>query len=61
MAAGLSAESQFTTILLAVLSPVLGALANWLGVGAALACFGGLMLALGLLFRVESAESAGSD
>jgi MFS family permease len=60
MAAGLSAESQFTTIFLAVLSPVLGALADWLGVGAALACFGGLMLALGLLFGVSPAESEGS-
>jgi MFS family permease len=56
MAAGLSAESQFTTILLAILSPILGALADWLGVGMALACFGGLMLVLGLLFRVNVSE-----
>ena len=51
MAAGLSAESQFTTICLAILSPILGALADWLGVGTALACLGGGMLVLGLLVR----------
>jgi MFS family permease len=53
MAAGLSAESQFTTLFLAILSPILGALADWLGIGAALACLGGLMLVLGLLSRVS--------
>jgi hypothetical protein len=54
MAAGLSAESQFTTIFLAILSPILGALADAFGVGMALACLGGGMLVLGLLFRVRA-------
>ena len=53
MAAGLSAESQFTTIFLAILSPILGALADRFGVGTALACLGGGMLVLGLLVRVN--------
>jgi len=53
MAAGLSTESQFTTIFLAILSPILGALADWFGVGTALACLGGGMLVLGLLVRVN--------
>ena len=53
LAAGLSAESQFTTIFLAILSPILGALADWFGVGTALACLGGGMLVLGLLVRVN--------
>jgi hypothetical protein len=53
MAAGLSAESHFTTIFLAILSPILGALADWFGVGTALACLGGGMLALGLLGQVN--------
>ena len=53
MAAGLSAESQFTTILMAILSPILGALADRFGVGAALSCLGGGMLVLSLLFQVR--------
>jgi hypothetical protein len=57
MAAGLSAESQFTTIFLAILSPILGALADWLGVGAALACLGAAMLIMGLLVRVRDRTS----
>jgi MFS family permease len=56
MAAGLSTESQFTTIGAALLAPALGALADWLGVGAALACLGGGMLLLALLFRVQAVE-----
>ena len=54
MASGLSAESQLTTIFMAILSPLLGALADWLGVGIGLACLGGLMLVLGLLVRVQA-------
>lgn len=54
MAAGLSAESQLTTVFMAILSPILGALADWLGVGPTLACLGGTMLVLGLLARVET-------
>jgi hypothetical protein len=53
MASGLSTESQFTTLFLVILSPILGALADWFGVGIALACLGGLMLVLGLLVRVK--------
>ena len=56
MAAGLSAESQFTTVGAALLAPALGALADWLGVGVALACLGGGMLVSALLFRVQAAE-----
>jgi hypothetical protein len=56
MAAGLSAESQFTTLGAALLAPLMGALADWLGVGNALACLGVGMLALALLFRVQAAE-----
>jgi MFS family permease len=58
MAAGLSAESQFTTVGAALLAPVLGALADWLGVGVALACLGGGMLVLALLFRLQATEHA---
>jgi hypothetical protein len=54
MAAGLSAESQFTTILLAILAPILGALADRFGIGIALACMGGTMCAMSLVFRVEA-------
>jgi MFS family permease len=56
MAAGLSAESQFTTVGAALLAPILGALADWLGVGVALACLGGGMLVLALFFRLQAAE-----
>jgi hypothetical protein len=40
MASGLSVEAQFTTILVAVFAPLLGALADNFGVGVALAVFG---------------------
>ena len=58
MAAGLSAESQFTTLLMAVLSPVTGALADRFGVGIALACLGGAMLALSALVRLRERAPA---
>lgn len=61
MAAGLSAESQFTTLGAALLAPAVGALADWLGVGMALACLGGTMLVLALLFRVQAAEGAAAE
>lgn len=54
MASGLSVESQLTTILMAVLAPILGALADNFGVGAALAIFGAAMLALLAVVRVKS-------
>jgi hypothetical protein len=53
MASGLSVESQFTTLLVAVLSPLMGALADTLGVGAGLAILGGGMLGLFVLVRVK--------
>jgi hypothetical protein len=56
MASGLSAESQFTTVGAALLAPLLGALADWVGVGMALACLGVGMLVLALLFRVQATE-----
>jgi MFS family permease len=40
MASGLSVETQFTTIIAAIFAPILGALADAFGVGAALAVLG---------------------
>ena len=57
MASGLSAESQVTTLMMVVLAPILGALADWLGVGAALAILGCLMLGLFMFARVREPES----
>jgi MFS family permease len=53
MASGLSVESQFTTVLAAVFAPLLGALADWLGVGAALAILAAGVLALYSIVRVK--------
>ncbi|OQY27298.1 MAG: MFS transporter [Anaerolineaceae bacterium 4572_5.1] len=53
MASGLSVESQFTTLLVAVLSPLMGALADSLGVGVALAILGGGMLLVFGLVRIK--------
>jgi hypothetical protein len=61
MAAGLSAESQLTTVLAAALAPILGGLADWLGVGSALAALGGLMVVLALMLRVEPAAEASTQ
>ncbi len=44
MASGLSVEAQFTTLLTAIFAPVLGALADYFGVGAAL-----MVLAAGVM------------
>jgi len=50
MASGLSVESQFTTLLVAAFSPLMGILADTLGVGAALTIFGvGMVLLFGLV------------
>ncbi|MEA3338499.1 MAG: MFS transporter [Chloroflexota bacterium] len=54
MASGLSVEAQVTTILMVVIAPVLGALADSFGVGTALACLGGLMLLLAMFVRVKT-------
>lgn len=56
MASGLSVESQFVTLLMVVLAPILGAITDGLGVGAALACFGVGMLLLTLLVQVRESE-----
>ena len=61
MAAGLSAESQFTTLGAALLAPLVGALADRWSVGVALACLGGGMLVLALLFRVRATEEAAAE
>ncbi len=53
MASGLSVESQVKTVLAAVFAPVLGYLADMLGVGPALAILGAGVLGLYLLVRVE--------
>jgi len=57
MASGLSVESQLSTVLMAVLSPLLGMLADAFSVGAALAIFGAVMLALLTVVRVKQADS----
>ncbi|MBS1249019.1 MAG: hypothetical protein MAG431_00592 [Chloroflexi bacterium] len=53
MASGLSVESQFTTLLVAILSPLMGVLADTLGVGAALAILGGGMVLFFGLVRIK--------
>ncbi len=53
MASGLSVESQAKTLLVALLAPLLGALADAWGVGAALAGLGALNLLLYLPARVR--------
>lgn len=58
MASGLSVESQFTTLLTAVFAPILGALADHLGVGAALAILGAGVLLLFVFVRVDETASA---
>ncbi len=54
MASGLSVESQLATILMAILAPILGALADAFGVGAALAIFGAGMIALLAVVKVRT-------
>ncbi|HIE57345.1 MAG TPA: MFS transporter [Anaerolineales bacterium] len=55
MASGLSVESQFTTLLVAVFAPVLGKIADHYGVGLALAIFGLGALGMYLMARVRPA------
>ncbi len=57
MASGLSVESQLTTILMAILAPILGALADAFSVGIALAIFGAGMIVLLTVVRVKQADS----
>lgn len=56
MASGLSVESQLVTLLMAVIAPALGGLADWIGVGGALAILGVAMAALAVVTRVAGAE-----
>ena len=53
MASGLSIEAQFTTILVAIFAPLLGALADAFGVGLALTILGAGTLLLYHLVRVQ--------
>ncbi|MDD5744484.1 MAG: MFS transporter [Mesotoga sp.] len=60
MASGLSVESQLKTLLMAILAPVIGFLADRLGVGLALILAGLLMAALFFLVSLRSAGRKGS-
>ena len=53
MASGLSAETQLTTILSAAIAPLLGYLADNLGVGLGIGLIGLLMLLLFSFARVK--------
>jgi MFS family permease len=53
MASGLSIETQFTTILVAIFAPILGALADAVGIGLALALLGAGTGLFYLLVRVQ--------
>ena len=53
MASGLSIESQTATLLIALLAPVLGVLADQFGISVALASLGVLMALLALFSRVK--------
>ena len=53
MASGLSVESQFTTLLTAVFAPILGALADYLGIGAALTILAAGVMLLFIIVRVD--------
>jgi MFS family permease len=58
MASGLSIEAQFTTILVAIFAPILGALADVYGVGLALALLGLGTLLLFSFARIREQEPA---
>ncbi len=58
MASGLSVESQLVTLLMALIAPVLGALADAIGVGGALAVLGLAMTVVAFVVRVSSLEAA---
>jgi hypothetical protein len=53
MASGLSVEAQFTTLLVVVLAPILGYVADYFGVGPALAVLGIGTLLIYLFVRVQ--------
>ncbi len=58
MASGLSVESQVTTTTMAIAAPILGAFADRLGVGSALAVFGGIMLIVSFFVRLKKINNA---
>jgi len=58
MASGLSVESQVTTVLTALFALLLGWLADLLGVGAALAVLGAMVLAMYTFVRVDEQPAA---
>ncbi len=60
MASGLSVETQFTTILVAIFAPVLGALADAFGIGIALAILGAGTAVFYILVRVQEPSEISS-
>ena len=60
MASGLSVEAQFTTLLVVILAPILGYVADHYGVGIALAGFGVGALILYFFARVQETYTAGN-
>jgi hypothetical protein len=58
MASGLSVESQLVTLLMAVIAPVLGVLADVAGIGSALALLGLVMGGVALVTHVGSRRDA---
>ncbi|MCK4446520.1 MAG: hypothetical protein KAW56_05510 [Candidatus Marinimicrobia bacterium] len=56
MATGLSVESQLKTLAIAVFSPIVGALADQLGVGIAIALMACVLILLYPLVRVAEAK-----
>lgn len=61
MASGLSVESQVTTLLTAILAPILGALADAFSVGTALAVLGVAMVGFAMLSRVTTKPEPALD
>jgi hypothetical protein len=61
MASGLSAESQLKTLLMVVLAPLLGALADRFSVGAALALLGVAMVVVWALVVVRGPAPAAAE
>jgi len=55
MASGLSGESQVKTILVALLAPLVGFLADTVGIGAALGSMGLLLLIVFPIVRIRAA------
>ena len=57
MASGLSVEAQISTLFQVLFAPVVGALADWLGIGPALAIFGAIVALLLTVVSVKSGRS----